>query len=74
MLDRDARLAPSQPEVSADLPAAREIRVESQGAVDQPHRRADIFAEMGQRISGICQDARIVASHFQSLSGELDTL
>ena len=52
----------------------RKIRVEREGAVDQRHHRADIFAEIGQRLCGIRQDARIVAGHFQCLPCELGPL
>ena len=37
MLDRDVGLALPEPEHTAEVPAAREIRVECQGAIDQRH-------------------------------------
>ena len=52
----------------------RKIRVEREGAVDQRHHRADIFAEIGQRLCGIRQDARIVAGHFQRAPCEIGAL
>src|SRR5215471_3764671 len=45
MLDRDVRLARPDPEAAADVPAARIVRVERQGAVDQRNHRADVLAE-----------------------------
>src|SRR5215472_17107061 len=39
--DRDVGLAGVQPEDAADMPAAREIRVERQGALDERHHGAD---------------------------------
>ena len=47
------------------MPAAREVRVERQRAIDQRHHGADVLAEIGQREGGIRQDARVVAGHFQ---------
>ena len=52
----------------------RKIRVEREGAVDQRHHRADIFAEIGQRLCGIRQDARIIASYFEGAPGEICAL
>jgi hypothetical protein len=45
-----------------------------QGAVDQRHHRADVLPEIGQRLGGICQDARVVAGHFQGSPGEIGAL
>ena len=56
------------------MPAAREVRVERQGTVDQRHHGADVLAEIGQREGGIRQDARVVAGHFQGSPGEIDAL
>ena len=56
------------------MPAAREVRVERQGAIDQRHHGADVLAEIGQREGGIRQDARIVAGHFQGSPCEIGAL
>src|SRR6266853_94700 len=74
MVDCDVGLARPYPEDTADEPAVGEIRVECQSAVDQRHHGADVLAERGQRISGIRQDARIVAGHFQGSPGEICAL
>src|SRR5215813_5164583 len=73
-LDRDVELARPQPEQAADSPAAREARVECQRSVDQRHHRADILVEIGQRLGGIGQDARVVAGHLQGSPGEIGAL
>ena len=49
MPDRDVRLSRPHSENGADVPAAREIRVEREGTVNQRHHRADVLAEIGQR-------------------------
>ena len=54
------------------MPAAREIRVEREGTIDQCHHGADILAKIGQRLGGIRQDARVVARHFQGSPGEIN--
>src|SRR5262249_47960997 len=74
MLDRYVQLARAPSEKSAIMPAARGIRVERQGTVDQRHHRADVRAEIAQRDGGISQDARVVPVHFQGAPGELDAL
>ena len=74
MLDRDVGLARPNPEHAADVPAARKIRVEHERAVHQRYHGADIFAEIGQRLRGIRQDARIVAGHFQRAPCEIGAL
>ena len=74
MLDRDVVLADPIPEVAADEPATCKIRVEGQGAVHQRHHRADVLAEVSQRLGGIRQDARVVAGHFQCSPGKIDAL
>lgn len=61
-------------EDAADVPAAGEIRVERQGAVDQRHHRTDILAKIGQRLDGIHQNARVVAGHFEGSPREIDAL
>src|SRR6516225_7078735 len=65
MLDRDVRLARPKPYIAADEPAAGEIRIERQCAVDQRHHGADVLAEIGQRDGGIRQGDRVVAGHLQ---------
>ena len=74
MLDRDVVLARPESEDAADVPSARETRVERQCAIDQRHHRADILTEIGQRQGGIRQDARVVAGHFQGSPGEIGAL
>src|SRR6516162_10578663 len=74
MLDRDVGLARPKPDIAADEPAAGEIRIERQGAVDQRHHGADVLAKIGQRKGGICEDDRIVAGYFQSSPCEIGTL
>ena len=77
MLDRDVELARKQSEGAADVPAARETRVECQGTINQRHHGADVLAEIGQHSSGVHQDARVVAGHFQGSpreSGALQTV
>jgi hypothetical protein len=60
-------------EDAADEPAAREIRVECQGALDQPHHRSDILAEIRQRERAIRQDAWVFAGYFQRSCREPNT-
>ena len=74
MRDRNVRLARLHSEDAADVPGAREIRVEREGTVDQCHHGADVLAKIGQRLGGIRQDARVVARYFKSPSGEINTL
>ena len=62
MLDCDVGLGP-QSSCAADEPAAREIRIERQGTIDQRRHGADVLAEIGQRLGGIGQDSRVVGSH-----------
>src|SRR5215472_18310058 len=74
MLDRDVGLARPIPEGAADVPAARIIRIERQGTVDQRRHGTDILAEIGKRMGCIRQDARIVAGHFQGSPCEFGAL
>ena len=74
MLDRDIWLARPQPEDAADVPAARVVRVEREGTINQRHHRADVLAKIGQRFGGIRQDPRIVAGHFQGSPREIGAL
>jgi len=74
MLDRDAGLARPQPQCAADKPAAREIRVECQRTIGQRHHGADVLAEIGQRLGGVREGARVVASHFQGSPREIGAL
>ena len=55
MLDRDVVLADPIPEVAADEPATCKIRVEGQGAVHQRHHRADVLAEVSQRLAAFAR-------------------
>jgi len=74
MLDRKVGLARALPEVGAYVPAAREIRVQSEGTVDQRYHGADILADIRQGESGINNSARIVTPHLQGLPGEAGVL
>ena len=56
------------------MPAAREIRIERQGTIDQCHHGADVLAKIGQRLGSIRQNARVLARHFESSPGEINTL
>jgi len=40
----------------------------------QRHHGADVFAEIGQRLGGVCEDARVVASHLQGSPCEIGAL
>ena len=62
MLDREIRLTGKGPENAADMPAAREARVERERTVDQPDHGADILAEPRQHIGGVGEDARVVCA------------
>src|SRR5215472_16815340 len=73
-LDRGVGVAGVQREHAADVPAAGVVWVERQGAVDQRYHGADVFAEIGQRLRGIRQDAWVVAGHFQRSPGKIDAL
>jgi hypothetical protein len=53
MLDRVVRLPSPQHEDAADVPAAREARVERQRTADQRYHCADVLAEIGEREGGI---------------------
>jgi cytochrome c len=56
------------------VPAAREVRVERQGTVDERHHRADVLAEIGQGEGGVRQHAGIVAGPFQGAPGKISAL
>src|SRR5689334_15750078 len=45
MADGDVGLARLHPEDAADVPTAREIRVEGEGTIDQRHHRIDVLAK-----------------------------
>src|SRR5215469_6557949 len=74
MLDRDVGLTGPIPEGATDLPAAREARVEREGAIDQRHHRTDVLAEIRQRSGGIGKDARIIAGDLQGPPRKIDAL
>jgi len=65
MLDREIGLAGPEPEVTAQIPAVGEARVERKRPVDQPNHGADVFAEQGQHEGSIGEDARIARSRFE---------
>src|SRR5215471_13766941 len=74
VLDRDVGVARPYPELTADEPAAREVRVERQRTIDQRQHGADVLSEIGQRDRGIRQNARVVAGHFKGSPGEIGAL
>src|SRR5205814_1823796 len=74
VLDCRFGLARQQTEKAFDEPAARVVRVECQCAVNQRHHGADVLAERGQRIGGICQDPWVVAGLLQGSPGEIGAL
>ena len=74
MHDRDFGLARPISERAANVPPARETRVERHRTVNQHHHRANVLAEIGERKGGIRQDARIVAAHFEGSPPEIGAL
>ena len=74
MSDRDIGLPRPQSNVAADVPTAREIRVQSERTINQRRHGADILAEIGQRLRGIRESDRIVPGHLEGSSGEIGTL
>src|SRR5215471_7384150 len=73
-LNRKVGLARPKPKDAADVPAAREIRVERQCTVHELDHRVDILAEPGQSNGGIRQDSRIVTCYLEGSPGEISTL
>src|SRR5215469_9193077 len=61
MRDRHVRLPRRHSEDAANMPAAREIRVEGEGTISQCHHGADVLAKIGKGLGGIREDARVVA-------------
>src|SRR6266404_5727694 len=74
MLDREIRLAGPQPEKTADVPAAREARIEGEGAINQRDHGINVFAENGERHCGVGQNARVVPRHLDGPPSEVDPL
>src|SRR5215471_1529315 len=74
MRDRHVRLPRRHSEDPADVPAAREIRVEREGTLSQCHHGADVLAKIGKRLGSIREDARVVARDFEGSPGEINTL
>src|SRR5258708_12288465 len=66
LLNRDIGLAGPTPEDATNVPATREARVERHRAVSQPHHRADVLAEEGERNGSIGKHARIVSAELQT--------
>src|SRR5438477_2210267 len=56
------------------MPPARKAWIERHDAVRQRHHGADILAEIAQHVSGIGQDARVIAGGFQRSPREIGTL
>src|SRR3984893_3226649 len=74
MLDREIRLAGPQPEKTADVPAAREARIEGEGAIDQCNHRIEVFAENSERHCGVGQNARVVPRRLDGPPSKVDSL
>jgi hypothetical protein len=74
MLDRAIRLAGPQPEKAADVPAARETGIESEGVINQRDHRINVFAEHGERHCGIGQNARVVPTRLDGPPSKVDPL
>ena len=72
VLDREIWLPGPQPEQAADVPTAREARVERQGTIDQRHRGTDVLAEIPEDERGIGEDAGVVTGHLQRPPREID--
>src|SRR5215469_6023641 len=73
-LNRQIGLARPKPEDAADVPAAREIRIERQGTIHERDHRVDVFAEPGESNGGIRQDNRVVTGHLEGSPCEIGTL
>src|SRR6516164_8300101 len=74
MFDCDVGLARPTSEGATGVPAAREIWIERQSAVNQRYHGTDVLAEIGKRDGGIRQNPRIIAGHFKGSSREVDAL
>src|SRR5262249_10415031 len=74
MLNCKVALTRQNPEIAADVPAAREARIEHQSTLDQRDHCADVLAEPSQCEGGIHQDARVVAGHLQGSPCEIGAL
>ena len=55
MVDRGFEVSRQKPQAAANVPAAREARVERKCAIDQRHHRADVLSDERQRIGSIRQ-------------------
>jgi hypothetical protein len=73
MLDCQIELPGTRPESSAEVPAARETRVQPQSAIDQRDHCAEIFPEDPQRERGIGKYGRVVAMRLQGAPSEINT-
>src|SRR5580704_13487040 len=73
MLERDVGLARLNSKYAADVPAASEVWVERQRAVDQRQHRTDVLPKIAQRVGGIRQDDRVVAGYFEGSPCEIGT-
>jgi len=73
MTDRDIGLARPQSNGAANVPTAREIRVQRERTINQRHHGADVLTEIGQRLRGIRESYRIVPGHLGGSSGEIGT-
>jgi hypothetical protein len=74
MLDRNVGLTCHQPENAADVPATRKTGIERQSPVNQRYHGTNVLAEMAQRVSGICQDARIIDGASEGTPSEISAL
>ena len=62
MSDRGIGLAGPHAEQTADMPTAREIRIEHQRAIDERHHGSDVLTEISQRERGIRENGGVVAA------------
>jgi hypothetical protein len=73
MLDREIGLPRPQPEPPAPLPTTSETRIEFQAAVEQGDGDINFFAEIGECVSSLTEDIRIVAGYLKCPPCEIDT-
>src|SRR4051812_48819786 len=71
MLNREIVLTGIYPETATRKPAAREARVESERAIEQPDHGADIFAEITKHESGVDENVRVVFAGIERLPRQI---
>src|SRR5215472_14322161 len=62
MLNCEIEMTRPEPEDPAPVPAAGEARIECQRPIDQPDHGVDVLAEICERVGGMHQDDRVVAT------------